>query len=120
MSLTIEDVNAAEFGNSPIGRRGYAKGEVDEFLGRIAQTLAGKDDLTAAEVHHVLFNRPIIGKRGYDEREVDEFLDKAEEELASRTGVRAQPVPDARDESEAAQPWPVDTPTARVEHFQEK
>ncbi|NKQ56685.1 DivIVA domain-containing protein [Amycolatopsis sp. K13G38] len=101
MSLTAEDVYRIEFGNAPIGRRGYAKNEVDEFVRRIAKTLADEDDLTAAEVHHVAFSKPLIGKRGYDEREVDDFLDEAEEELADRTGRRATPLPIAREGSEA-------------------
>ncbi|PXY21279.1 DivIVA domain-containing protein [Prauserella muralis] len=101
MSYTAEDVARIEFDNAPIGRRGYAKPEVDEFLARIASTLEGRDDLTAAEVHHVQFGRPLIGRRGYDERQVDEFLDEIEELLISRTGVRrdAHRVPEARDRS---------------------
>ncbi|WP_199432600.1 DivIVA domain-containing protein [Qaidamihabitans albus] len=103
MSFTAADVLAVEFSNAPIGRRGYAKHEVDEFLGRVAKTLSDEDDLTAAEVHHVAFGRPLIGKRGYDEREVDEFLDTIEEQLLSRTGVRrdAHQVPPAREQSQA-------------------
>lgn len=89
MSFSTE----VEFGNSPIGRRGYAKADVDAFVGRIAKTFAGKDDLTAAEVHHAMFAKPLIGKRGYDEREVDEFLDAVEEELVNRTGVRVHRFP---------------------------
>ncbi|WP_370944692.1 DivIVA domain-containing protein [Amycolatopsis sp. cg5] len=100
MSFSTE----VEFGNSPIGRRGYAKADVDAFVGRIAKTFAGEDDLTAAEVHHVMFAKPLIGKRGYDEREVDEFLDAVEEELISRTGVRVHRLPaQAADERAPAQ-----------------
>ncbi|PRX49972.1 DivIVA domain-containing protein [Prauserella shujinwangii] len=103
MSFTAADVRNIEFGNAPIGRRGYAKHEVDEFMERIAKTLSGQDDLTAAEVHHVAFGRPLIGKRGYDEREVDEFLDAIEEQLLHGTGARrdAHQVPSAREESQA-------------------
>jgi DivIVA domain-containing protein len=100
MPLTAEDVSRVEFGNAPIGRRGYAKHEVDEFLRRIAKTLTDEDDLTAAEVHHVMFSKPLLGKRGYDERQVDEFLDTVEDELAGRTG-RPEPVPTARLAAEA-------------------
>lgn len=101
MSFTAEAVRGVEFSNSPIGRRGYAKPEVDDFLERIAKTLTGEDDLTAAEVHHVSFGRPLIGKRGYDEREVDEFLDEIEEQLVQSTGVDRQEhqVPQARADS---------------------
>ncbi|MFI6026106.1 DivIVA domain-containing protein [Amycolatopsis magusensis] len=103
MSLSADDARRVAFANAPIGRRGYAKPEVDEFVRRIAGTLDGQDDLTAAEVHHVLFGRPLIGKRGYDEREVDEFLDSAEEALASHLGTdwRTHQVPAARDASQA-------------------
>jgi DivIVA domain-containing protein len=103
MSFTAEDLTEVTFGNAPIGRRGYAKDEVDEFVRRIAKTLDEEDDLTAAEVHHVVFSKPLIGKRGYDEREVDEFLDAVEDQLASRTGQvphlpGARTAPEATDE----------------------
>ncbi|MBE8521503.1 DivIVA domain-containing protein [Amycolatopsis sp. H6(2020)] len=100
MSFTAEDLAEVTFGNAPIGRRGYAKHEVDAFVRRIANTLADEDDLTAAEVHHVMFAKPLIGKRGYDEREVDEFLDAVEDQLASRTG-QAPDLPGARTAPEA-------------------
>jgi DivIVA domain-containing protein len=100
MSFTAEDVNRLEFANAPIGRRGYAKHEVDQFVQRIARTLEGKDDLTPAEVHHVMFGKPLLGRRGYDEREVDEFLDAVEDHLAERFG-HAPPLPEARQESQA-------------------
>lgn len=91
MSFTAEDVLDVEFSNAPIGRRGYAKAEVDEFVRRIADTLAGTDDLTAAEVHHVRFGRPLLGRRGYDEREVDEFLDGVEQQLLALRSLRRAP-----------------------------
>ncbi|TNC29539.1 DivIVA domain-containing protein [Amycolatopsis alkalitolerans] len=100
MSLTAEDAYRVEFANAPIGRRGYAKNEVDAFVRRIAKTLQDEDDLTAAEVHHVEFDRPLLGKRGYDEREVDEFLETAEDTLADRFG-KAHPLPSARTGTEA-------------------
>lgn len=113
MSFTANDVYAIEFSNAPIGRRGYAKNEVDQFMQRIAKTLAGEDDLTAAEVHHVMFAKPLLGRRGYDEREVDDFLDAIEEQLAARSG-QAPVLPTARQESQAiealaaSEPDPVD------------
>jgi DivIVA domain-containing protein len=100
MSFTAEDLAEVTFGNAPIGRRGYAKHEVDEFVRRIAKTFAEEDDLTAAEVHHVMFAKPLIGKRGYDEREVDTFLDQVEDQLAAHTG-HAPDLPGARAEHEA-------------------
>ncbi|MTD54805.1 DivIVA domain-containing protein [Amycolatopsis pithecellobii] len=120
MSLTADDVNRVEFANAPIGRRGYAKQEVDAFVRRIAKTLGDEDDLTAAEVHHVEFNRPLLGKRGYDEREVDKFLDQAEDTLAQRSG-EAHPLPTARTDAQATagrapsshlRQAPLDTPTS--------
>lgn len=105
MPLTADDVDGIVFTSAPIGRRGYAKHEVDELVRRIARTLRSADDLTAAEVHHIDFSRPLIGKRGYDEREVDDFLDRAEEELLRRTGRGdGYDVPQARTEDEAAAP----------------
>ncbi|MEC3975991.1 DivIVA domain-containing protein [Amycolatopsis sp. H20-H5] len=101
MSFTAEDVSDVTFGNAPIGRRGYAKAEVDEFVQRVAKTFADEDDLTAAEVHHVMFSKPLIGKRGYDEREVDEFLDDVENELVGRTGHHVPTMPGARDQTQA-------------------
>ncbi|HKS47870.1 MAG TPA: DivIVA domain-containing protein [Amycolatopsis sp.] len=100
MSYTAKDVYGIEFANAPIGRRGYAKNEVDQFVLRIAKTLADEDDLTPAEVHHVMFGKPLLGRRGYDEREVDAFLDAVEEQLAARFG-QPQPLPTAREEFQA-------------------
>jgi|SRR3979411_791734 DivIVA domain-containing protein len=119
MSFTTEDIAKVEFGTSAVGKRGYAKSEVDEFVQRIAKTFADEDDLTAAEVHHMMFSKPLIGKRGYDEREVDDFLDAVETELMNRTGTRTHPVPGARAQDQAtderAQPG-----VARAEHFQDR
>ncbi|GAA4536161.1 DivIVA domain-containing protein [Amycolatopsis samaneae] len=103
MSFTAEDLAEVTFGNAPIGRRGYAKHEVDAFIRRIAKTFAEEDDLTAAEIHHVLFSRPLIGKRGYDEREVDEFLDEVEHQLVTESGRHIPGVPSARAEDEATE-----------------
>lgn len=108
MSLTAEDVYRVAFGNAPIGRRGYAKNEVDAFVRRIAKTLEDSDDLTAAEVHHVEFDKPLLGRRGYDEREVDEFLEKAEDTLAQRFG-QAHQLPAARTGTE-----PITAPIPQV------
>lgn len=119
MSFAAEDITGVTFPNAPIGRRGYAKHEVDAFLERIADTIADRDDLTAAEVHHVMFSRPLIGKRGYDERNVDEFLDKVEEQLAHRTGQQVLSVPGARDESQATAERAIPG-RSPIEHLQER
>ena len=118
MSFTAEDLAEVTFGNAPIGRRGYAKHEVDEFVRRIAKTFAEEDDLTAAEVHHVVFAKPLIGKRGYDEREVDDFLDRVEDQLASRTG-HAPDLPGARTPSEATASR-ANPPTIRATRVQQR
>ncbi|ASR38053.1 cell division protein DivIVA [Prauserella marina] len=109
MSLTAEDVRNVEFSNAPVGRRGYAKHEVDDFMVRIAKTLSKEDDVSAAEVHHVQFGRPLIGRRGYDEREVDDFLDQIEEMMIDEAGLRphAYRVPAARDRSPESSAEPV-------------
>ncbi|WP_027928460.1 DivIVA domain-containing protein [Amycolatopsis benzoatilytica] len=119
MSFTAEDLAEVAFGNAPIGRRGYAKHEVDDFVRRIAKTIADEDDLTAAEVHHVLFSKPLIGKRGYDEREVDQFLDEVEAQLADLSGRRAPMIPGSRGPGQAmleraARPAAADAPAERL------
>lgn len=119
MSFSTEGVSDVEFGTSPMGKRGYAKNEVDEFVRRIAKTFADEDDLTAAEVHHVTFSKPLIGKRGYDEREVDAFLDAVENELVDRTGVRSHPLPGARDRDQAADER-MSRAVGRAESFQDR
>ncbi|EIF00469.1 DivIVA domain-containing protein [Saccharomonospora glauca] len=88
MPFTADDVHEIQFDNAPFGRRGYSKTEVDSFVHRIAETLAGRDDVTAAEVHHVQFGRPLLGRRGYDEQQVDEFLDEVERQLAAESELR--------------------------------
>jgi DivIVA domain-containing protein len=118
MSFTAEDLAEVTFGNAPIGRRGYAKHEVDEFVRRIAKTLAEEDDLTAAEVHHVIFSKPLIGKRGYDESEVDDFLDAVEDQLAARSG-HAPDLPGAR-KSEEATTERATPPTIRAVRLQQR
>lgn len=112
MPFTADDAASVEFGNAPIGRRGYARNEVDDFVDRVVRTLREEDDLTAAEVHHVQFGRPIIGRRGYDERLVDEFLDDVETELINRSGLSptGHQVPAARQHDQAMTP-------GHAEHF---
>ncbi|WP_410596665.1 DivIVA domain-containing protein [Amycolatopsis sp. lyj-23] len=119
MSFTAEDLAEVTFGNAPIGRRGYAKDDVDAFVRRIAKTLTGEDDLTAAEVHHVMFAKPLIGKRGYDEQEVDEFLDVVEDQLAARTG-QAPDLPGARKSEEATAERATPPPTIRAVRVQQR
>lgn len=60
---------------------GYAPGQVDVFLDRIAAYLDGRAGLTPLDVRDVAFAREI---RGYDEDQVDAFLDAVIELILSR------------------------------------
>lgn len=84
MSLTPKEVHDASFHKTPIGKRGYNCTEVDQFLARAEQALAGDERMTPVEIEKVSFSRQRIGGRGYDEREVDDFLDLLESELVAR------------------------------------
>jgi len=113
--LSATDVDNVSFATAAIGRRGYAKAEVDRLLRRTADTLRNTDDLTAAEVHHVEFTRPFVGKRGYDEREVDLFLDRLEDELLERSGARVNyQVPQCRSAPQDEQRQPGTTANTSV------
>ncbi|WP_202918751.1 DivIVA domain-containing protein [Saccharothrix deserti] len=73
--LTPQDVRGVRFHKPRPGNRGYHEGEIDAFLGRIENTLAGRDDLTAQEVQDFEFSYAPPGQVGYDEDDVDTFLD---------------------------------------------
>ena len=73
--LTPQDVRGVRFHKHRPGNRGYHEGEVDAFLDRIENTLAGRDDLTALEVQEQEFRYAPPGTVGYDEDDVDTFLD---------------------------------------------
>ncbi|MFC5369872.1 DivIVA domain-containing protein [Arcanobacterium bovis] len=55
--------------------RGYAKGEVDEFLNQIAEYFDGKANLTSKEVRRTHFNSARDAD-AYDESVVDVYLDR--------------------------------------------
>jgi DivIVA domain-containing protein len=62
-------------------RRGYKVDEVDSFLDRVEQTLAGDPHgapVTAQEVHDVVFR---VRFGGYDEWQVDLHLDRVERQI---------------------------------------
>ncbi|MGH3738390.1 MAG: DivIVA domain-containing protein, partial [Micromonosporaceae bacterium] len=64
-------------------RRGYKADEVDDFLARAEETLAGNpsgEPVTAEEVHDVVFR---VRFGGYDEWQVDVYLDRLERQLAA-------------------------------------
>jgi len=82
LALTPQDVRHVKFDRPPIGRRGYHCEEVDDFLDRVEEVLAGKQAMTAQEVSEVRFNKPpLFAGRGYDEYQVDAFLDLLEAQL---------------------------------------
>ena len=73
--LTPQDVRGVRFHKPRPGNRGYHEGEIDAFLDRIEDTLAGRDNLTAREVQDCEFSYAPPGQVGYDEDDVDTFLD---------------------------------------------
>ncbi|MBB5807552.1 DivIVA domain-containing protein [Saccharothrix ecbatanensis] len=73
--LTPQDVRAVRFHKPRPGNRGYHEGEIDAFLDRIENTLAGRDHLTAQQVQDHEFSYAPPGQIGYDEDDVDTFLD---------------------------------------------
>src|SRR3954449_2553060 len=94
-ALTPEDVRSVVFDKAPLGKRGYNEQQVDDFLDRVEDTLAGEDGLTAEEVRTVVFEDAPRIKRGYNEEQVDRFLDDVVRTLEqlSRTGVEAAAPP---------------------------
>ncbi|PXY17707.1 cell division protein DivIVA [Prauserella sp. PE36] len=90
MTVTSDDVRDIRFPEAPFGTRGYNEVQVDAFLDRIAATLDGEDDVSAAEVHDVAFRLTPLAKRGgYDQTAVDTFLRAVETTLAARSGAAA-------------------------------
>ncbi|MCU1681013.1 MAG: cell division protein DivIVA [Amycolatopsis sp.] len=81
--VTSADVNKAAFTRGSAGSRDYDEQPVDEFLDRLAATLDGNDDVTAAEVRAADFPRA-AGKRGYAPDQVHAFLDKVAATLEAR------------------------------------
>lgn len=87
--LTPIVVDVVTFDRAPLGRRGYNEDQVDDFLDRVQATLAGRDNLTAADVRQAEFDAAPFIRRGYHEDQVDEFLDLVVEELSRREGAPA-------------------------------
>ncbi|GAB4585177.1 DivIVA domain-containing protein [Nocardia sp. IFM 10818] len=79
--VTPEDVRRKRFGHAPFGHHGYHPAQVDAFCARIAETMSGRDHLTAADIRLVEFDAPPRGHRGYDIEQVDDFLDQVCTEL---------------------------------------
>ncbi|WP_448464708.1 DivIVA domain-containing protein [Mycolicibacterium sp. XJ870] len=73
--LTADDVRSAQFPKPPIGKRGYDKKSVDDFLQLIVRRLDGRGHLSADDVRNIAFPKPPVFQRGYDEDEVDSLLD---------------------------------------------
>lgn len=71
--------------------RGYDRGEVDAFVGRIEATLrdpTARGGVTPADLADAAFSKPPIGKLGYSEAEVDAYLDRVKTELSRRVAGR--------------------------------
>ncbi|SHG92384.1 DivIVA domain-containing protein [Streptoalloteichus hindustanus] len=83
MGVTGDEVRHATFTTTGFGTRGYREREVVDFLGRVADTLDGAGDVTAAQVRDVEF-RSTLGRGGFAEDEVDALLDRVERELRAR------------------------------------
>ncbi|OBG55621.1 cell division protein DivIVA [Mycolicibacterium fortuitum] len=73
--LTAEDVRSTEFSKPPLGKRGYDKKSVDDFLALVARRLDGRGHLGPDDVRTIVFPKPPMFQRGYDENEVDRLLD---------------------------------------------
>jgi len=83
--VTPQDVRDVQFDRPPLGHRGYRCEEVDAFLDRAEQAVAGELAMTADDVREVRFGKPsLFGRRGYDEDQVDAFLDRLEATLRDR------------------------------------
>jgi DivIVA domain-containing protein len=80
-SLTAVTVRAKRFPRPSGDSGGYNEQEVDTFLEQVAQTLAGRGQLTADDVRDVVFTKARAGRHGYDAHRVDEFLDQVERQL---------------------------------------
>ncbi|MGV9797675.1 DivIVA domain-containing protein [Mycobacterium sp. NPDC003449] len=74
-ALTADDIRGADFPKPPIGKRGYDKKSVDDFLQLVARRLEGRGHLSAEDVRNIAFPKPPVLQRGYDEDEVDRLLD---------------------------------------------
>jgi len=81
-----------KFARHPRGGQGYDPRQVDAFVQRIADALAGRIRLHPDEVRAVAFASAPAGQRGYDPRPVDEFLWRVERQLRAGfvppTGLR--------------------------------
>ncbi|MGW4356885.1 DivIVA domain-containing protein [Nocardia sp. NPDC004582] len=97
--VTPEDVRRRRFGPAPHGPHGYHPAQVDAFCARIADTMAGHDQLTVADIRLVEFDGPPPGHRGYDIEQVDDFLDRLCTELEYlRLGHGHRPVTRTHDQ----------------------
>ncbi|ABK70929.1 DivIVA domain-containing protein [Mycolicibacterium smegmatis] len=73
--VSADDVRTVEFAKPPIGKRGYDKKSVDDFLQLVARRLEGRGHLSADDVRNIAFPKPPVFQRGYSEDEVDALLD---------------------------------------------
>jgi len=89
VTLTPGDVRDVRFRKPRRGERGYDEREVDVFLDRVADTLAGRDRLTAEDVWTVQF--PALRQRKGSSRaeDVDAFLEQASRALGWQASASA-------------------------------
>lgn len=73
--LTAEDVRSTVFSKPPLGKRGYDRKSVDDFLSLVARRLDGRGHLSGDDVRSIAFPKQPMFQRGYDEDEVDGLLD---------------------------------------------
>ncbi|MEE6168804.1 DivIVA domain-containing protein [Mycolicibacterium sp. 120322] len=73
--LTADDVRNVALTKPPVGKRGYDRKSVDDFLQLVARRLEGRGHLSAADVRNIAFPKPPLFQRGYNEDEVDRLLD---------------------------------------------
>jgi DivIVA domain-containing protein len=91
-ALSPADLRTAKFPRHPRNGQGYDPAQVEQFLLRMADALAGRIRVHPDEVRAVVFRLAPSGQRGYDPRPVDDFLARLERQLRAGyvppTGLR--------------------------------
>lgn len=119
--LTPDDVHDVVFAKARRRQLGYDEAEVDDFLDRVAATLAGTEELTAHEVLAVELSPRKPGENAYKKAQVDAFLEQVALTLLRREATepdqhqRSIPVQQPRREPVVdPPPEPVEPPTDRI------
>ena len=84
--LTADDVRNALFSKPPLGKRGYGKKSVDDFLQLVVRRLEGRGHLSVDDVRGVRFPTPPNFQRGYNKDEVDQLLNEIAATIAALDG----------------------------------